>query len=192
MTLQRFVPAGAVDAAILTHAHSDHYADLLQMWRLRMVGGTPKPLPLLGPSDAPPVIAEDPEAFELSVAQEADYQFGPLSVRLSRVEHGECWAVRIDDRLCYTADSEPCAALQELADGAAVLLAEACGFDAAGPMRGHLSAGDAARLARQSGAELLILTHLRPWQDHAALLDEAAAIAECPVVLATAGLRLNI
>jgi hypothetical protein len=37
-----------------------------------------------------------------------------------------------------------------------------------------------------------VLTHLRPWQDHAALLAEAAAQAGCPTVLAQPGLTLQL
>ncbi len=64
--------------------------------------------------------------------------------------------------------------------------------DADGPMRGHLTAGDAGRLAAKSGAKLLILTHLRSWQDHLRLLDEASQLAGCPVILANPGLRVAL
>jgi ribonuclease BN (tRNA processing enzyme) len=103
----------------------------------------------------------------------------------------ECWATRIDDALCYTSDTEPCAELDELARGSGVLLAEASGLDGDLLPR-HLTAGDAGRLAARSGARLLILTHLRPWQDHERLLAEAAAIAPCPVILAQPGLRVAL
>jgi ribonuclease BN (tRNA processing enzyme) len=145
-----------------------------------------------GPSDMPKVLTTDPDAFTAMVATAGDHRFGPLTVRLAQVEHGECWATRIGDALCYTADTAPCNALDELADGCAVLLAEASGLDGNGPLKGHLTAGDAARLAVRSGAELLILTHLRPWQDHLALLAEAAQIAYCPVILAHPGLRVAL
>ena len=67
----------------------------------------------------------------------------------------------------------------------------AAGFDADRP-RGHLSAGDAGRLARRGGAKLLVLTHLRAWHDQTALLAEAAAECDCPVLLATPGLRVAL
>jgi ribonuclease BN (tRNA processing enzyme) len=190
MTLQRYVSPGDVDAAIVSHQHTDHLADLLQMWRLR-VETTDAPLPVVGPSNLPKVLTDNPDEFTVTVAVEGVRRLGPFDVRLARVEHGECWASRIGDALCYTADSAPCPALDDLAAGVDILLAEACGFDADKPLSGgHMTAGDAARLAVRSGARLLVLTHLRPWQDHARLLDEAVAIAECPVMLAIPGLRI--
>jgi ribonuclease BN (tRNA processing enzyme) len=186
--LQRHATPAQIDAVVLSHAHSDHYADLLQLWRLRVATESP-PLPLIGPSDVPDALRE---AFAVTVAAEGTVTLGPLTARLARVEHGECWATRIGDELCYTADSAPCPALDELAAGCGVLLADASGFDVDAPLPGHLTAGEAGRLAARSGARLLILTHLRPWQDHAALLDEAAAAAGCPVVLAHPGLRVAL
>lgn len=190
MTLQRFAAPSDIDAVILSHNHTDHLADLLQMWRLR-IETTTAPLPIIGPSNMPSVIVDQPEEFTPTTAREGMHRLGPFDVRLAPVEHGECWASRIGDELCYTADSAPCAALDGLAAGVDVLLAEACGFDADGPLSGgHSTAGDAGRLAVRSGVRLLVLTHLRPWHDHVRLLDEAAAIADCPVILARPGLRL--
>jgi ribonuclease BN (tRNA processing enzyme) len=120
--------------------------------------------------------------------------YGPLTVRQARVDHGdsECWATRVGDTLCYTADTAPCLALDDLAAGCVTLLAEASGLDADAPLRRHLTAGDAGRLAAGSGASLLILPHLRPWQDHAALLTEAARHARRPALLAAPALRLSL
>ncbi|GAA4205732.1 MBL fold metallo-hydrolase [Actinocatenispora rupis] len=189
--LQRYVLAGDVDAVVLSHAHSDHHADLTQLGRLRAETAAP-PLPLTGPSDMPDVLRTDPDSFTPTIATPGPHRYGPLDVRLARVDHGECWATRIGDALCYTADTGPCQAIDELADGCRVLLAEASGSDADGPIPRHLTAGDAGRLAARAGARLLVLTHLRAWQDHPALLAEAAALAGCPVVLAHPGLRVAL
>jgi ribonuclease BN (tRNA processing enzyme) len=189
--LQNFAAPEEIGAVVLSHAHSDHSADLTQLWRLREATHAP-PLPVIGPSDMPDVLLTNPDCWTASVASPGRAPVGPVNVELARVEHGECWASRIGDALCFTADTEPCAALDSLAAGCGVLLAEASGLDADGPMRGHLTAGDAARLAVQSGAKLLILTHLRAWQDHRQLLDEAAQIAECPTVLAHPGMRVAL
>lgn len=189
--LQRYVDPAAVDAVLLSHAHSDHHADITQLWRLRVVSTT-VPLPIVGPSDMPAPLLSDPEAFRPVFARPGPMTLGPFEVTLARVDHGECWAARIGDALCYTADTGPCSALDELARGCRVLLAEASGFHRDGPADGHLSAHEAGLLARRSGARLLILTHLRPWQDHGRLLDEADAVAGCPVVLAHPGLRVAL
>ena len=162
--LQKYADPATIDALILSHRHSDHHADITQLWRLREVSSAP-PLPITGPSDMPAVLRSDPDAFDVTVAQSGPAKFGPIDVRLARVQHGECWATRIGDALCYTADTGPCDAIDELAQGCRVLLAEASGFDADGPSKGHLNAGDAGRLAARSGTALLILTHLRAWQD---------------------------
>lgn len=189
--LQRYTTPADIDLVVLSHAHADHWADLTELGYFRDRAGCP-PLAVVGASDLPSVVWTEPETFAATAAEPGTRTAGPLALRLSRVDHGECWASRIGDALCYTADSAPCAALDELAAGCRVLLAEASGLDADGPLDGHLTAGDAARLAARSGTGLLVLTHLRCWQDHGALLAEAAAIAGCPVVLASPGLRIAL
>ncbi|QNE22730.1 MBL fold metallo-hydrolase [Kribbella qitaiheensis] len=196
--LQRYASAEDIGAVILSHAHSDHWSDVTQLsyYRSKAVrdGSDCGPLRIFGPANMNEVLTTNPVDFTATITQAGDLDLGPLRARLAQVQHGdpECWATRIDDALCYPADTEPCAAIEELADGCGVLLAEASGFDADGPMRGHLTAGDAGRLAAKAGSKLLILTHLRAWQDHLRLLDEAAQLAGCPVVLANPGLRVAL
>lgn len=189
--LQKYVRPSAVDAVMLSHGHSDHHADLTQLWRLREVDKA-GPLAVTGPSDMPEVLRTNPDSFTPTVATEGPVSFGPIAARLARVAHGECWATRIGDALCYTADTGPCEAIEELADGVGVLLAEASGFDGADSGPVHLTAGDAARLAVKAGVRLLVLTHVRAWHDPAELLAEAQGIAKCPVVVAVPGLRVGL
>jgi ribonuclease BN (tRNA processing enzyme) len=189
--LQNYAAPADIGAVILSHAHSDHSADLTQLWRLREVTHAP-PLALIGPSDMPEVLTTNPDCWTASFAATGLANVGPLTVRLAQVVHGECWATRIGDELCFTADTEPCNALDELTAGCGVILAEASGLDADGPMKRHLTAGDAGRLAARSGSRLLILTHLRAWQDHRELLAEAASQSGCPTVLAHPGMRIAL
>jgi ribonuclease BN (tRNA processing enzyme) len=78
--------------------------------------------------------------------------------------------------LAYTGDTGPGAHLDELADGADVLLAEASWTDAPDRPAGvHLSGRQAGALARRAGVEWLLLTHLAPWSDRDAIFAEACA-----------------
>jgi ribonuclease BN (tRNA processing enzyme) len=191
--LQRYVAPADVDAVVVTHAHGDHWSGLVDLGYLRTLpdAGPVPPLPVHGPADLSPVVQENPTVYTVTATAPGVRRVGPFDLRFAAVEHVEhSHAVRVDDALCYTGDTAPCAALDELAAGCEVLLAEASGVR--GPLRGgHLTAADAGRLAARSGARLLVLTHLRPWQDHAELLAEAARHASCPVVLATPGLTLE-
>ena len=142
--LQRYAAPQDVDAVILSHAHSDHFVDISQLQYLRNVAGAP-PLPIIAPAGLPGLLLLiRPETWAITPAQACPVQLGPLTARLARVAHGtmECWASRVGDVLCYTADTEPCPALDELADGCEVLLAEASGLDGDKLPR-HLTAGDA-------------------------------------------------
>lgn len=189
--VQRYADAADLDAVIVSHADEDHCGDLGHLGYLRTLPATYRPLPVIGAADLPALVWHNPEVFAARAAAPGPRQLGPFTVRLSPVDHDrECWAARVGDELCFTADTRPCPALDDLAQGCAVLLAEASGVDGEA-VGAHMTAGDAGRLAARSGARLLILTHLRPWQDHAALLDEAAAAAGCPVLLARPGLRVS-
>lgn len=87
----------------------------------------------------PALLLSDPEAFSPMIAQPGPLTLGPLKIRLAQVEHGECWATRIDDALCYTGDAGPRAAVDELARGCRVLLADVSRLDDDRPSGGHLS-----------------------------------------------------
>lgn len=192
--LSRHVPPGELDAIFLSHVHGDHAGDLLNVWyhKDRFAADRP-PIAVYAPDTLPAWDYDYQQTFEKVPDPLATGHIGPFVVRLEPVRHIEpTWAIRVADKLCYTADTEPCPQLDELAAGCEVILAEAARFDADPQQGGHLSAGDAGRLAAGAGARLLIVTHVRPWHDASAILDEAAAHAPCPVVLAIPHLRVNL
>ncbi|MFE7404904.1 MBL fold metallo-hydrolase [Isoptericola sp. NPDC057559] len=198
--LQAYAAPHEIDAVVLSHAHGDHWEDLKHLAYARTHRPLyPDPLPpvtVVGPPDLPEVVRQLPDVLAVQETTEGALRLGPFDLRLARVPHTDhSFAVRVGDALCYTGDSAPCVALEELAAGCEVLLAEASGFDDGreavedGAWQ-HLTAGDAGRLSALSGSRLLVLTHLRPWHDPAALLAEAAAHASCPVVVARTGLTV--
>jgi ribonuclease BN (tRNA processing enzyme) len=192
--LSRYTAPGEIDAVFVSHIHGDHAGDLQNLWyhKDRFAVDRP-PIPVYAPETLPVWEFDCRQSLEKVPDPAESDHIGPIPVRIKPVKHiNPTWAIRVADKLCYTADTEPCSELDELASGCEVILAEAARFDADEQRGGHLSAGEAGRLAASAGARLLIVTHIRPWHDTSAILDEAAAYAGCPVVAATPGLRVNL
>jgi len=99
---------------------------------------------------------------------------------------------RRGQRVAFIMDTRLCDAAFALADRADLLICESTFADAdAGLAReyGHLTAGQAGRIAAESGARLLVLTHFSQRYDHdpggaQRLADQAAATFGGEVVLA--------
>ncbi|WP_431877094.1 MBL fold metallo-hydrolase [Amycolatopsis sacchari] len=184
-------------ALALSHLHPDHCADFGALTVLRRYHPDPpydvteRRLPVHAPENAPDRLAKAyaPNDTELAETDLSDvYEFhalgagpvevGPFELRAIPVDHPtEAFGLRISHggrTLAYTGDTGPCAALDELAEGVDVLLTEATWTDAPGRPPGvHLSGRQAGELARRTGAGRLLLTHVAPWSDAAAILAEA-------------------
>jgi ribonuclease BN (tRNA processing enzyme) len=198
----------AVDALLLSHLHPDHCADFAALTVLRRYHPAPPydprqhRLPVYAPAEAPGRLAAAyaPDATELAGTDLSDvYSFHPLadetldiagfSVTAARVCHPcEAYGLRFERggrTLCYSGDSGPCPALVDLAAGADVLLAEASWTHAPDrPADMHLSGREAGELATRAGVGRLLLTHVLPWTDSAAVLAEARAAFTGPADLA--------
>ena len=195
--LQCYCDPFLLGALLLSHLHPDHCADFTALTVFRRYH--PKPskdpraqrLPVYAPTDAAARFARAyaPDAAELAITDLSDvFDFrsfgsvsasvGPLEVTAVQVVHPcEAYAFRVTHggrSLVYTGDSGPCDALDELAEGADVLLAEASWTH--GPDRPpglHLSGRDAGELAHRAGVRRLLITHVPPWTDREAVLAEA-------------------
>jgi ribonuclease BN (tRNA processing enzyme) len=215
-TLQTRCDPFDLDALLFSHLHADHCADFSALTVLRRYHPDPphdptaRPLPVHGPSDAPARFAA---AYAANAAEAAGtdlsdvYRFHPLgtepvgisgfTVTAGRVEHPcEAYGFRVerDGRsFCYTGDSGPCEALVTLARGAHTLLAEASWTDDPDrPPKLHLSGRQAGELAAEAGVRRLVLTHLQPWTDRAAILAEAHAAFDGEILLAEVGADYEI
>ena len=100
-------------------------------------------------------------------ACDASYQLFTADTTHSR----PCLALRFEDAatgrtLVYSADTEPCQPVLDLAQGAAVLIHEATTPQ---PFEGHTTPRQAGQVAAQAGVERLVLVHFSPrWTMNAA------------------------
>ena len=171
-----------LDAVMVTHMHADHMLDLVTLryvypWRTRpkeerlrvvLPPGSADQLLDLARGVGNPRHFED--CFRLSEHDgSTPLALGGLSVIPIRTQHYiPCWGFRVEadgGRMAYTGDTAPSDGLDDLADGADLLLSEATlrslDDDAAAPEpRGHLLPSEAGAAARAGGARRLLLTHL--------------------------------
>ncbi|MFE7625007.1 MBL fold metallo-hydrolase [Streptomyces sp. NPDC057509] len=197
-----------IDTVVVSHRHGDHSADLAALaYAQDKVTARAVPTRVIAPAGTRTRVGRSsPLAFE--DARPGELECGPFRLRLAPVRHSvETYAVRVEAggrSLTYTGDSGPCRGLVDLARGSGLLLAEAAlgpgdapgvpphGWDGddTGPPPHHLTARQTGELAAAAGAGLLVVTHLRPWEDAGRSLAAAAERFDGPVVPAGPGLRL--
>ena len=206
----------ALDALLFSHLHPDHCADLAALTVLRRYHPAPSRdpranrLPLYAPRDAPDrfVAAYSPNAAERQTEDLGDlYDFraladgtvhiGPFEVTATVAAHPcEAYSFRIvhgGRSLVYTGDTGVSRSVDRLAKGADVVLAEASWTHAEDrPPDLHLSGVDAGRLAQAAGTGRLLLTHVPPWTDGAAVLAEARGEFAGPIQLVVQGESFEI
>lgn len=206
----------ALDALVFSHLHPDHCADFSALTVLRRYHPAPTRdprthrLPVYAPAEAPTRFAaaySPDEAERLATDLSDTYSFraltpgtvhiGPFEVTSVPAAHPcEAYSLRIVHNglaLVYTGDTGPSAALEELAGGADVLLAESSWTHTDDrPPDLHLSGADAGRLAKTAGARRLLITHVPPWTDRGAVLTEARAEYPGEAELVTKGASYQV
>jgi ribonuclease BN (tRNA processing enzyme) len=206
--LQRQVGLYDIDAVCLSHLHADHCLDLCSYFVARTFHpGGPRPrIPVYGPGGTASRMAQayglaDPPgmtgAFEFVTLAPGSRRIGPFQVTTAHMNHPvETFGFRLEhagQSIAYSADTGECAALDDLARGADLLLCEASFLDGPGLPSGlHLTARQAAEHAARAGAGRLILTHLVPWNDPDRTLAEAGPAFDGPVSLAASGQQVEL
>jgi ribonuclease BN (tRNA processing enzyme) len=201
--LQRYCALDDIDAVCLSHLHADHCLDLCSytVARLYGAGGARPPIPVYGPPGTAERMTRaysmepGPEvrtAFDFETLAPGRQQIGPFQVTASRVNHPvETYGLRLEHAghsLVYSADTGESPALTELARDCDLMLCEASFLEAPGlPAGVHLTGRQAGEHAARAGARRLVLTHLVPWNDPAAILAEAVRTFSGPVTLASTG-----
>ncbi|GAB4083879.1 MBL fold metallo-hydrolase [Myceligenerans cantabricum] len=178
--------------------------------------GKGKQLPVWSPSTT---AAQAARSYGLSDGETmaADYDFrawqpevpvqvGPLTLAAHRVFHPEeSWGIRVtgpstlrpDERavIAYTGDTDYCQGVVALSRDADLLLSEAAfveGRDDHVEPGIHLTGRRAGRVAHESGAKRLLLTHLPVWNEPGVTLAEARDVYDGDVRLAQPGATYTV
>ncbi len=204
--LQRYASLEGIDAICLSHLHADHCIDMCcysVAQTMHPDGPRPK-IRVHGPARSAErlglAMGLEPstrmtDAFDFAELRPGTVEIGPLRVTTAHMNHPvETFGFRIEHEgqvLAYSADTGPTPELVGLAAAADVLLCEASFLDGPGLIPDlHLTAREAGEHAARAGVGQLVLTHLVPWNDPAATLEQAAAAFDGPLVLASSGRQL--
>ncbi|KAA2261597.1 MBL fold metallo-hydrolase [Solihabitans fulvus] len=193
-----------LSAIWLSHLHADHTADLISAYYALAFADLTVPAPI--PVFAPPGLGErlagffgrqDPSflagVFDIRDLHDGHrVEFDGLALTSRAVRHDvEAYGLHArhrDATLVYSGDSGPCAELDELADGADVLLCEAdYPSPPAGEPQVHHTPEDAGALARRAGVGRLIVTHLGPALEPEDAATRAGAVFGGPTCAAREG-----
>lgn len=195
-----------VDAALFSHGHPDHCADLNPLLRARALAGTPPPaLPLHAPPgelaavlalDRPGMLDRAHRLHEFEPGER--FAIGPFEVATRLLPHSRPDAgIRLEGggrSLVYTGDTGPTDAIAELARGADLLIAEAT-FAEQVPedLAGELSsAREAGEHAARAGVGRLLLTHLWPGSEPSAFIAAARRAWDGKIAIAESGLVVDL
>ncbi|EID53435.1 ribonuclease Z [Saccharomonospora xinjiangensis] len=118
-----------------------------------------------------------------ALAREGSWLVNGRTVTLDEVS-----ALRRGQRFAFVMDTRLCDAVFALAEGADLLVIEATFLEAEADLattHGHLTARQAARVARESGVHTLVLTHFsQRYSNMAEFHDQAAEVFDGEVVIA--------
>lgn len=180
-TYQRLLRAGLdplrLRGVFLTHSHADHINGLPALLFQLKLSGYAGTLPVYGNRPTLDLMRRVVEAFgleqhqvpvdwvEVIGGQEVPLNADGYRLRAADAVHSRpCLALRFEERssgkaLVYSADTEPCPSVQDLARGAAILIHEATTPE---PFAGHTTPRQAGAVAAAAGAERLVLVHFSP------------------------------
>ncbi|MFQ5862042.1 MAG: MBL fold metallo-hydrolase [Candidatus Brocadiales bacterium] len=204
-TLARLLHKGItytdIDRVFYTHLHPDHSADMTSML-FAMRNAEPrrkKPLHVFGPPGLKEFYlglnqlygnALTPKSYELNLTElwEGEIVFEGWRVRTSPMSHmvptiGYRLEFSNGRVLVYSGDTDYCENIVGLATGADVLILE-CSFPDDLRVDGHLVPSLCAKIARESGCKMLVLSHFYPQWEGRDILQECRRFHDGEIILA--------
>lgn len=201
--LQEFMDPAELTAIVISHEHPDHWLDLPVMRNALRYWLDGEGIPLYSTSSTLS-LAEilchgdlQPTFIPHLITSDEELTVGPFRVRTSRTDHPpETLALRFDGggaSLAYSADTGPAWTFAELGPGIDLAVGEATVLAADADRVGgvHTTAAEAGAGARAAGVRSLVITHLRPGEDHDEFAAEAAAAYGAAVQVATPGVTYH-
>ena len=178
--LMKLIDLGSLEAILLSHVHGDHFAGLLALiWRLWLGEDRSQPLDIYGPIGIKEIIktlfkiTRTPvEGFRFKINYheingDKIEQVGSYSaLKVAHSAHTLAFRVDRDKSMCYSGDTGPFTPLAELAKNCDVLIHESSGpASHTSQLHGfnHSTSEDAALIASQAGARMLIPIHFLPF-----------------------------
>lgn len=176
-TYERLLRAGidpqGLAGVLITHSHCDHINGLPGLIFSMRLGGRETPLPIYGLEPTLAILRASIEAMQVEYHVPLAWQPLAAGASLALPEGWQlhtaltahsrpCLALRFERpgmALTYSADTEPCPAVQELAAGAGIIIHEATTPE---PYASHSSPRQAGEVAAAAGARRLILVHYSP------------------------------
>jgi len=198
-TLQQNIELTEVDAIIVSHHHPDHCAELPVVYNAYKYFTSVSKIKVVSTSDVRRVTnafqseGDSSDVFDWEIVADGSVcEVGDISVCFSRTDHPvETLAMRFscgNQSIVYTSDTGKNWSVSKLGFGADIVLGEGTllnhNADSNIP---HISCGHLAAEANEARAQQLIVTHVPPGSDPSKHLEEAAAVFDGQVELATTG-----
>lgn len=211
-----------LSAVIISHVHADHVLDLAPLSYALRYSPRQQPVEVEGyPAVSDPVRPElrlppggiarirrlvgswgDEDLVE-GALETSEYlageqiNVGPLRIDPTPVPHyTETYALTVshgDASFTFSADCAPSGALVEAARGSALLIAEATvPHPERKRPRGHMTPGEAGKIAAEAGVERLVLTHISDEFDPERAVAAARAAYDGQVEVASEGLTVDL
>jgi ribonuclease BN (tRNA processing enzyme) len=188
-----------VDHIFITHFHPDHTADLIPFLfatKYANQSDRTKPLNIWGPTGFASFFSGltkaygdwiVPQALKVNEFEKTEIHFEDFVLKTTHTPHTEnSLAYRIDSEgrsLVYTGDTDYSESLVKLAENSDILLIE-CSMPDDLKVEGHLTPAGVSRIANESGAKKIILTHLYPVCDERDILGRMRRQIGAEVVVA--------
>ncbi|UOF89427.1 MBL fold metallo-hydrolase [Fodinisporobacter ferrooxydans] len=184
--LTKYVKIEELDAVLVTHHHADHVSDIPVLRYAVMIAQNRKllrqKLPIYANQEPQHLFASlafEPYVTTHKLSSASNVQLIGASFTFANTIHAiSCLAVRVEYKgnvFVFSADSGPCAALEQLAKDADVFICEASWLekDKGSAEIGHLTTKEAARIAKRADVKQLALTHFFPDYDRSVIQKEA-------------------